>query len=91
MQNVVLDIYFNINAIITTTEKKSSEDYGNEVQDQINLFFESLELRSTGDTVSFCRDELNKIVTDINFNNRQIKNLLINYFGEGVCFTYPCD
>ena len=54
MQNVVLDIYFNINAIITTTEKKSSEDYGNEVQDQINLFFESLELRSTGDTVSFC-------------------------------------
>ena len=84
-----MDIYFNINAIITTTEKKSSEDYGKEVQYQINLFFESLELRSTGDTASFCQDELNKIITDINFDNRQSKNLLINYFGEGICFTYP--
>ena len=61
------------------------------MQDQINLFFESLELSSTGYTVSFCRDELSKIITDINFNNRQIKNLLINYFSEGICFTYPND
>ena len=59
------------------------------MQDQINLFFESLELSSTGYTVSFCRDELNKIIADINFDNRQNKNLLINYFGEGICFTYP--
>ena len=54
------------------------------MQDQINHFFESLELSSTGYTVSFSRDELNKIRTDINFDNRQIKNLLINYFGEGM-------
>ena len=61
------------------------------MQDQINLFFELLELSSTGYTVSFCRDELNKIIADINFDNRQNKNLLINYFGEGICFTYPND
>ena len=46
------------------------------MQDQINLFFQSLELSSTGYTVSFCRDELNNI-TDINFDNCQIKSLLM--------------
>ena len=61
------------------------------MQDQINLFFESLELSSTGYTVLFCRDELNKVITDINFDNRQIKNLLMNYFGEGIRFIYPND
>ena len=84
---VVLDIYFNIN----NDREEKSEDYAKEVQDQINLFFESLELSSTGYIVSFCRDELNKSITDINFDNRQIKNLVINYFGEGICFTYPND
>ena len=47
------------------------------MEDQINLFFESLELNSTGYTVSFCRDELKEIITDINFDNYQIKNLLM--------------
>ena len=36
-----------------------SEDYGKEVQDQTNLFFESLELGKTGYTVSAFQDELN--------------------------------
>ena len=35
------------------------------MQDQINLFYESLELSSTSYTVSFCRDELN------NFDSRE--------------------
>ena len=61
------------------------------MQDQINLFFESLDLSNTGYTVSFCRDELKKIITEINFDNRQIKNLLINYLGEGMCFTYTSN
>ena len=59
------------------------------MRDQINLFFESLKLSSTGYTVSICREELKKIITGINFDNHQIKNLIINYFGEGICFTYP--
>ena len=59
------------------------------MQDQINLFFQSLELSSTGSTVSICRDELNKIITGINFDDRQIKNLIMNFFCEGTCFTYP--
>ena len=76
---------------INNDREEMSEDYGKEVQDQVNVFFESLELSSTGYTVSFCRNEHNKILTDINFGNRQIKNLLINYFGAGICFTYPKD
>ena len=59
------------------------------MQDQINLLFESLELSSTGYTVSSRREELKKVITDINFDNHQIKILIINYFGEGICFTYP--
>ena len=61
------------------------------MEDQINLFFELLELSNTGYTVSVFRHELNEIVTDINFDNRQIKNLLMNYFSGGICFTYPND
>ena len=76
---------------INNDREEMSEDYGKEVQDQVNVFFESLELSSTGYTVSFCRNEHNNILTDINFGNRQIKNLLINYFGAGICFTYPKD
>ena len=59
------------------------------MQDQINLLLVSLELSSTGYTESFCREELKKVITDINFDNHQIKILIINYFGEGICFTYP--
>ena len=61
------------------------------MQDQINLFFESLELSTTGYTVLICRDELNKIITDISFDNCQIKNLLFSYFDKGRCFTYLND
>ena len=57
--------------------EEKSEDYEKEVRDQINLFFESLELSITGYTISCCRDELNKIITDINFDNRQIKNVIM--------------
>ena len=62
--------------------EEKTDDYRKKVQDQINLFFKSLELRNTGYTVSFFQDELNEIITDINFDNCQIKNLLINYFSE---------
>ena len=62
------------------------------MQDQINLFFESLELSNTGYTVSFIQDELSEIITDINFDNFQIKNLLMNYFIKAICFfPYPND
>ena len=43
-----------------------------EKMDKIKL---SCSLSSTGYAVSFSRDKLNKIITDINFDNRQIKNL----------------
>ena len=76
---------------INKDREEKSEDYGKEVLDQINLFFESLKLSSTGYTVSFCRDELYKIIADINIDNGQTENLLINYFGEGICFAYPND
>ena len=52
-----------------------SEDYGKEVQDQINLFFESLELSSSGYTVSLAI--MYQVITDIDFDNCQIKNLLM--------------
>ena len=39
-----------------------SNDYGEKVQDQINHFFESLELSNSGYTVSFFRDKLKEII-----------------------------
>ena len=56
--------------------EEKSEDYKKEVQDQFNLFLESLELSSTCYAVSIYRHELNKIITDINFDNHQINNFI---------------
>ena len=55
--------------------QEMSEDYGKEVQDQINLFFESLELSSSDYTVSLAI--MYQVITDIDFDNCQIKNLLM--------------
>ena len=63
-----LNIYFND---INNDREEKSAYYGKEVQDQINLLFESLELSSTGYTHFV---EISS--KDINFDNCQIKNLL---------------
>ena len=68
--------------------EEKSEDYGKEVQDQINLFFKLQELSSTGYTVSFCWNEINKVITNINFDNRQIRNMLMKKHYKSVMAVF---
>ena len=51
---------------------------------------ESLDLYRNCYTVSYCCDLLNEKL-NYKIQNRQVKNLLIDYYGENICFTYPRD
>ena len=44
-----------------------------------------------GYTVSYCRDAINDKLAINKLNNRQVKQLLIGFYGEDICFTYPKD
>lgn len=48
---------------------------------------ERLDMQETGYIISYCRDLLNTKLKR-NINNRQVKSLLIDYYGENICFTY---
>ena len=49
---------------------------------------ESLDLYRNCYTVSYCCDLLNEKL-NYKIQNRQVKNLLIDYYGENICFTIP--
>ena len=51
---------------------------------------ENLDLDNNAYTVSYCCNFLNEKLKQ-NINNRQVKSLLINHYGENICFTYPID
>ena len=51
---------------------------------------ENLDLDNNAYTVSYCCNFLNEKLNQ-NINNRQVKSLLIDHYGENICFTYPID
>ena len=51
---------------------------------------ESPDIQKTGSTIAYCRDLLNTKLKR-NINNRQVRSLLIEYYGENICFTYGKD
>lgn len=69
---------------------KEAEKSNEKLSEYFNAMLEELDLESTGYTVSYCRDfmhtRLNNKVT-----NTQVKSLLIQHFGDTICFTYPKD
>ena len=54
-------------------------------------FLDNLEITKKGYVLSEVRDALNNQLDDnrLPFTNRSLKNLLIDQFGEKICFTYP--
>ena len=55
------------------------------------LQYKTLELHKKSYTVSFCRDAINAKLDENRLNNKQVKQLLIEFYGEEICFTYPKD
>lgn len=51
--------------------------------------FNELDIKSQGYSLSDVRDEINKQIPCAAISNRSLKNMLIDYFGETICFTYP--
>ena len=51
---------------------------------------ENLNLDNNAYTVSYCCNFLNEKLNQ-NIHSRQVKSLLIDHYGENICFTYPKD
>ena len=61
------------------------------VMEQFELFVSQLHLSNTGYTISYCRDLINDQLPEQKLNNKQVKRLLIEHYGNDICFTYPKD
>ena len=66
------------------------EDFDEELKEQFRIMTENLDLDNNAYTVSYCCNFLNEKLNQ-NINNRQVKSLLIDHYGENICFTYPKD
>ena len=71
--------------------ENSPDDYYKNVRKEFDAFVNGLELDKKGYTVSYCRDAINDKLAINKLNNRQVKQLLIGFYGEDICFTYPKD
>ena len=71
--------------------ENSPDDYDENVRKEFDAFVNGLELDKKGYTVSYCRDAINDKLAVNKLNNRQVKQLLIGFYGEDICFTYPKD
>ena len=71
-----------------TTISYHLEDVDDELNVQFKLMVESLDLDRNGYTFSYCCDLL---IEKLNYKiqNRQVRSLLIDYYGENSCFTHP--
>ena len=58
---------------------------------KIDIFLNTLELGKKGYTVSFCRCAINTKSGVDKLNKKQVKQLLIKFYSEDICFTYPKD
>ena len=67
------------------------DDYGENAKKEFGAFLNTSELGKKGYTVSFCRDAINAKLGVDKLNNKQVKQLLIEFYGEDICFTYPKD
>ena len=76
---------------IQVETENSRDGYRKNVKKEFDTFLNTLELGKRGCTVSFCRDTINAKLGVDKLNNKQAKQLLIEFYGEDICFTYPKD
>ena len=71
--------------------ENSPQDYSENIKKEFDTFVKTLELHKKSYTVSFCRDAINAKLDENKLNNKQVKQLLIEFYGEEICFTYSKD
>lgn len=63
-----------------------------EIDDRAIMIFQSLNFEERGYSVSDIREKINVNQPESNcYTNKQIKILMIKYYGDTICFTYPND
>ena len=62
-----------------------------DLNEAFKTMISELYLDTEGYAISSCRDILNSKLDGYAISNRKVKQLLINHFGEEICFTYPKD
>ena len=66
---------------------KDSKD----VQEAFENLLSEIDVEKKGHALSDCRDKLNSHLKNYQVTNRKLKKMLINHFGQKICFTYPRD
>ena len=66
---------------------KDSKD----VQEAFENLLNEIDVERKGYVLSDCRDNLNNHLKNYQIANKKLKKMLINHFGEEICFTYPRD
>ena len=66
---------------------KDSKD----VQEAFENLLSEIDVEKKGYALSDCRDKLNSHLKNYQVTNRKLKKMLINHFGQEICFTYPRD
>ena len=68
-----------------------STDNDSNIIEGFNSVISKMELVHNAYTISACRDMINSKLIGEDIDNRKVKTLLIQQFGEDICFTYPRD
>ena len=68
-----------------------STDNDSNIIEVFNSVISKMELVHNAYTISTCRDMINSKLIGEDIDNRKVKTLLIQQFGEDICFTYPRD
>ena len=69
----------------------SPDDYNENVKKEFNRFLNASEQGEKGYTVSFYRDTINAKLGVNKLSNKQVKQLLTEFYSRDICFTYPKD
>ena len=63
-----------------------------EIQKSFDTIISEINLTENGYSLSEIRDRVNALLSsDFLIKNRKVKELLIEKYGEDICFTYPRD
>ena len=71
-------------------KSENKDDYDENAMKKFDVFVNSLELYKKDYTFSYFRDTINNKLNK-KLTNRQVKLLLIGFYGEDISFTYPKD
>ena len=87
MRKYLIDYDRKIESIMDNLEKENTST--DQVREVFNKIVSTLDLENISYSVSYVREEMNKLLCNDNITNRSVKTLLLENYGQLICFTYP--